>query len=105
MPAIPPHDPNKQWKLKGFLAGRFRNGRREIRVERDDGTKTWEPDHCVDGKVLEEINRKSERDVKRALNVKLKKKYKQKKILSQIPPSPQNKHKCVINLYKTNQIK
>lgn len=58
VPAIPPHDPNKQWKLKGFLAGRFRNGRREIRVEWDDGTKTWEPDHCFDGKVLEEINRK-----------------------------------------------
>lgn len=51
MPALP-QDPNN------FLAGRFRNGRREIRVEWDDGTKTWEPDHCFDGEVLDEINRK-----------------------------------------------
>lgn len=57
MPAVP-QDPNKQWKLRNFLAGRFRNGRREIRVEWDDGTKTWEPGHCFDGEVLDEINRK-----------------------------------------------
>lgn len=47
MPAVP-QDPNKQWKLRNFLAGRFRNGRREIRVEWDDGTKTWEPGHCFE---------------------------------------------------------
>lgn len=57
LPAVP-QEPNKQWKLRNFLAGRFRNGRREIRVEWDDGTKTWEPDHCFDGEVLDEINRK-----------------------------------------------
>lgn len=42
MPAIP-QDPNKQWKLRNSLAGRFRNGRREIRVEGEDGTKHGNP--------------------------------------------------------------
>lgn len=45
------YDPQKRWKFKKFLRGRFKNGRREIYVE-------WEPDSCFDDDVLEMINRK-----------------------------------------------
>lgn len=52
------YDPQKKWKFKKFLRGRFKNGRREIYIEWDDGSKTWEPDQCFDGEVLDMINRK-----------------------------------------------
>lgn len=52
------YDPQKKWKFKKFLRGRFRNGRREIYVEWEDGSKSWEPDSCFDDDVLEMIDRK-----------------------------------------------
>lgn len=52
------YDPQKKWKFTKFLRGRFKNGRREIYVEWEDGSKTWEPDQCFDDEVLEMINRK-----------------------------------------------
>lgn len=55
---IEEYDPQKKWKFKKFLRGRFRNGRREIYVEWEDGSKSWEPDSCFDDDVLEMIDRK-----------------------------------------------
>lgn len=49
------YDPQK---FKKFLRGRFRNGRREIYVEWEDGSKSWEPDSSFDDDVLEMIDRK-----------------------------------------------
>lgn len=55
---IEEYDPQKKWKFKKFLRGRFRNGRREIYVEWEDGSKSWEPKNCFDDDVLEMIDRK-----------------------------------------------
>lgn len=55
---IEEYDPQKKWKFKKFLRGRFRNGRREIYVEWEDGSKSLEPKSCFDDDVLEMIDRK-----------------------------------------------
>lgn len=55
---IEEYHPQKKWKFKKFLRGRFRNGRREIYVEWEDGSKSWEPKSCFDDDVLEMIDRK-----------------------------------------------
>ena len=53
-----PHDPNKKWKLNRLLAGRYKHGRREVRVEWNNGSKTWEPDGSFDKEMLQEIDKK-----------------------------------------------
>ena len=50
-------DPNKKWDFKRLVKGRFRNGRREIRVEWNDNSRTWEPDASFDADMLEKIDR------------------------------------------------
>lgn len=66
-PHTPPtlHDSNKKWKLNRLLAGRYKHGRREIRVEWENGSRTWEPDSSFDREMLEEIDKKFTKHGKR----------------------------------------
>lgn len=59
------HDPNKKWKLNRLLAGRYKHGRREIRVEWENSSRTWEPDSSFDREMLEEIDKKFTKHGKR----------------------------------------
>ncbi|KAK3098824.1 hypothetical protein FSP39_023446 [Pinctada imbricata] len=51
------NDADKKWVFKRFLRGRFKHGKREIRVEWESNERTWEPDESFDDDVLEKINR------------------------------------------------
>ena len=46
------------WKINKLPVGRFKNGRREIRVEWENGEKTWEPDYVFPPDVLEYVNKR-----------------------------------------------
>ena len=50
--------PQKLWKFKNLLRGRFKRGKREIRVEWENGQRTWEPDAAFPADLLEYINKR-----------------------------------------------
>lgn len=56
---------NKTWNIKSLPSAKFKNGRRLIRVEWENGDRTWEPDESFSPELLAEINRKFTKNGKR----------------------------------------
>lgn len=51
-------DKNKKYDFKDAIKGKFRNGKRLIRIEWHDGTRTWEPNESFDNDTLAYIDSK-----------------------------------------------
>lgn len=51
-------DKNKKYDFKDAIKGKFRNGKRLIRIEWHDGTRTWEPNESFDSDTLAYIDSK-----------------------------------------------
>lgn len=55
----------KTWNIINLPSAKFKNGRRLIRVEWENGDRTWEPDESFSPELLAEINRKFTKNGKR----------------------------------------
>ena len=53
-----PVDPAVKYRIKKLVRGRFEGGRREILVNWEDGSCSWEPDESFDEGLLAVINSK-----------------------------------------------
>lgn len=49
-------DNRPKFDIRNIKRGKFQNGRRYLRVEWQDGSRSWEPDSSFDPDMLEEIN-------------------------------------------------